>query len=486
MNIPNRLNNWIWRTTRLSPKVWLAQIGLLVLASILIGALAVLQDRLPQKVGYLVVVAAAGACTLMMMGNLKKVLLAAILIDIPLRWDVYLGARVVNSPVGMREGWMIGLTTLALAGLFGVYLLQELARPHSHPRMRFVDNLPLFLYMVVVCLSTFVAADTRGALFQIFFLAQMYLLYVYIVSVTKTAQDVWFIMLFLLAGLALEGLIVLAQRFLGLQINLLGIVTVNSYGRMAGTMGSPNVAAGFFSLLLAPALGLAFTRIPTLARGGALIAFGLGGLGLLFTVSRGGWMAFAISLMFLGLMLWLRGKISGGVVILVMFVAVIGLVLFGGVLFDKLVGMRTNAAMARIPLMKLAWEMISDRPFLGVGANNYVMNMKQYMIPELTRGFLYVVHNKYLLVWAETGLGGILTYLGFLGLTLWRGWQCWNRDHPLFSPLALGLIAAIVGQMAHMMVEIFDARSQVQSLWLVAALVSALELMTRGGSHESA
>jgi len=36
-----------------------------------------------------------------------------------------------------------------------------------------------------------------------------------------------------------------------------------------------------------------------------------------------------------------------------------------------------------------------------------------------------------------------------------------------------------------MMVEIFDARSQVQSLWLVAALVSALELMTRGGSHES-
>ena len=49
---------------------------------------------------------------------------------------------------------------------------------------------------------------------------------------------------------------------------------------------------------------------------------------------------------------------------------------------------------------------------------------------------------------------------------------------------ALGLIAAIVGQMAHMM-EIFDARSQSnRSGWW--PLVSALELITRGGSHESA
>jgi len=480
------LNSFIWRTTRQTPRAWLAQIGVALLASLLLGALAVLQDRLPQRVGYLLVMAAAGGCALMIIGNLKKVLLAAILIDIPLRWDVYLGARVANSPLGMREGWMIGLTTLALVGLLAIYLLQELARPHSHPRLRLADNLPLLAYMGVVCLSTFVAQDTRGALFQIFFLAQMVLLYVYVVSVTRTAGDVWFIMLFLLAGLALEGLIVLAQRFLGLQINLLGIVTVNSYGRMAGTLGSPNVAAGFFSLLLAPALGLAFGRISNLARAGALAAFGLGGLGLLLTISRGGWMAFAISVIFVVLMLWLRGRLSSGVVVVALFAAVVGLVLFGGVLFDRLVGMRTNAAMARIPLMKLAWEMIRDRPFLGVGANNYVLNMKQYMIPELTRGFLYVVHNKYLLVWAETGLMGILTYLGFLGLTLWRGWRCWTRNHPLFSPLALGLIAAIVGQMAHMMVEIFDARSQVQSLWLVAALVSALDAMTRSGNGEEA
>src|SRR5258708_31336045 len=45
----------------------------------------------------------------------------------------------------------------------------------------------------------------------------------------------------------------------------------------------------------------------------------------------------------------------------------------------------------------LAFRMISDHPLLGVGSNNFSTVMEGYVTRELQRGFLYTVHNKYLL-----------------------------------------------------------------------------------------
>jgi len=485
LNITGRLTDWMAHLRRCDLKGQVVQIITLLLFCALTAALVVYHVELPGKWGYLAVMGLAGLFGLLIIGNLNRVLLAAILIDIPLRWDIYLGARVANPPLGMREGWIIAATTLALVMLYGIYLLQELVHPRSQPRLLLWSNLPLTLYMVIACLSVFVARDTRGALFQVFFLMQMYLLYLYIASTIRTAQDIYFLVFFLLVGLAFEGLVVLAQRFAGLQVNWMGIVTVNTYGRMAGTLGSPNVAAGYFSLLLAPALSLSFTRLPQLARAGGLLAFGLGGLGLVFTVSRGGWIAFTLSLGIFAVAAWLRGRLPGWLMFCLLSAGILGAAFLGEPIYERLTGMRTNAAMARIPLMQIAFRMIEDHPLLGVGANNYAINIRRYLTPEISRSFLYVVHNKYLLVWAETGLGGILAFVSFLGLALWRGWQCWRRNDHLLSALALAFVAAIAGQMTHMMVEIFDSRSQIQLLWLVAAMLSAMERITRGGKDDA-
>jgi O-antigen ligase len=94
--------------------------------------------------------------------------------------------------------------------------------------------------------------------------------------------------------------------------------------------------------------------------------------------------------------------------------------------------------------------------------------------------FLFVVHNKYLLVWAETGIVGLLAFLGFLFATVHRGWQGWRFRDRLLSPLALGLTVAIAGQMVHMFFDVFHSRPQVQTLWLAAALVFAIRNMYNG------
>ena len=55
-----------------------------------------------------------------------------------------------------------------------------------------------------------------------------------------------------------------------------------------------------------------------------------------------------------------------------------------------------------------------------------------------------------------------------------RGWQCSRLNDRFLSPLALGLTAAVAGQMGHMLIDVFNSRPQVQLLWLVAGLVTAM------------
>jgi O-antigen ligase len=100
--------------------------------------------------------------------------------------------------------------------------------------------------------------------------------------------------------------------------------------------------------------------------------------------------------------------------------------------------------------------------------------LEQYTTAEYADTFLYTVHNKYLLVWAETGIIGLGAFLGFLFAVTRRGWQGWQFRDRLLSPLALGFTVAIVGQMVHMFFDVFHSRPQVQVLWVVAGLVTAM------------
>ncbi|MFZ5919712.1 MAG: O-antigen ligase family protein [Chloroflexota bacterium] len=478
----------VYRWVKTLPYASLIQGGLTAGTAAVLGVFVLYFNKIPTKWGFLMVVAIIAAFGVMVIGNLKKILLAVILIDIPLRWDIYFGAQIEAPPLGMRLGWMVALTSAALAGLYLLYILQELVKPGSQPRIVFRENLPLTLYMVFVCLSVFVAHYTLGALYQVFFLAQMYLLYLYIATAIREREEIVFIMLFLLAGLVFEGLIMIGQIFFGLQINFGGIVTViwtDEGRRAAGTLGSPNVAAGYLGLLIAPAFSLLFTNLRRLYKLLALAAFGLGLIGLGLTLSRGGSIAMSVSMAIFVLIAAWRGKLPVWVPIALVAVAATVLLLFADVFLAQFTGVRSDAALARIHLMQIAFNMIANNPLLGIGANNYAINIRNYLLPGLTGEFIYTVHNKYLLVWAETGIGGIAAFLWFLIAIIRRGWALWRRNDALLSPLALGIMAAVIGQMIHMLVEIFDSRTQVQALWLVAGLLVAMQTISKDRTSNS-
>ncbi len=96
--------------------------------------------------------------------------------------------------------------------------------------------------------------------------------------------------------------------------------------------------------------------------------------------------------------------------------------------------------------------------------------MQDYLTSELRGEWLYLVHNKYLLIFAEMGFFGIASFLLLIIGMIYLSYQCVKADHRLLSPLALGIIASLVCDAFHMMIDVFQARVTVEMFWILAAL----------------
>jgi O-antigen ligase len=152
----------------------------------------------------------------------------------------------------------------------------------------------------------------------------------------------------------------------------------------------------------------------------------------------------------------------------------LGVVLFGGVISNRITGDDSGSAATRISLSRLGLSMIEAHPIRGVGANNSALVIKEYVTLDMGKTWLSAIHNKYLLVWAETGIGGLLTFVWFLLITIYWGWKASKSSNRFIALIALGLAAAIGGHMAHLTVDVFDGRENIQVLWINAALIAAL------------
>jgi putative inorganic carbon (HCO3(-)) transporter len=463
----------------------------LSLAGIGLGLSILAVSSLPPNWLPLFVMAALLPLLAMIVGSVRKTLLAAVFLDIPFQLDIHLGYRPEVAELGSIGGFGVSVTTVSLAVLYASWLGRAFTRsePQSRPVLR--TALPAIVYLAFVLSSLLVARDPYLSLVEIALLVQVFLVYLYLVYYIRTRQDVVFVLGLLLLGLLMESLVLIGVFFAGQDLSLGPVFTytlVQPTGeswRSGGTLVSPIVAAAYFSLLLAPAASVLLTRLHAVYKWLAAFSFALGSLALLFTLSRGGWIAFALSISLCCLLAWRQGWLSPTVPVVLCLTLVLLFVLFQDTIVTRLTADDNRAAFSRIPLMQLAFRIITDNPLLGVGANNFAVAMPEYSKLGFSREWLYTVHNKYLLVWAETGIGGLLAFLFFLLAILRRGWHTYRLRDPLLSALALGFTAAIAGQMVHMFVDTFNNRPQVQLLWVVAALISAMSRIAAPGQSST-
>jgi putative inorganic carbon (hco3(-)) transporter len=411
----------------------------------------------------------------MVVGSVRRLFLMIIMLDIPFQLDVYLAYRYdAGKAIG---GLIISASTVSLVILYALWFAASLARREQRPRRRIWTGPTLWLtaFLAFTTLSLVAAHDVMLSIYELFLLIQMFLLYIYVVATVRSREDIRFIVTMLLAGVVLESLVIVGLKFVGHSISFAGIsASIMGDIRQAGTLKSPNRAASYLTLFLALSVSIFLTELPRFYKRLAAFTFGLGTTALVMTLSRGGWIAFVLSLMFLYFLALRQRRLSIKAPLIAAVVLLLLSILFQDVISARLYGDDQGAAYSRVPLMKLAIKIIEDNPVLGVGTNNFAAVVQQYTTPDFDGEWITVVHNKYLLVWAETGLGGLMTFLLFLGTTIRKGWQCWKLNDRLLSPISLGLTAGVVGRTGHMLVDVFNGRMELQSLWLVAGLIVAI------------
>lgn len=475
-------------STRYSILPWVASVGLGTFLGIFVAHVF----DLPPRVVPLVIAAVLFPFLAAIVGGMRKLLLAAVIIDIAITLDANLGYREDVAQLGALGGLSIGVTAIALAGLYALWLSELLVRLGYRPRPWFSVSLTPILFFAFVALSALVARDVTLSSFTIALVLQLLLLYIYVVGTVRTREEVLFIVTILLSILLAESLLMILLYFVRHNVSIAGIAARIDYEptgtglayRVGGTIGSPNTAAGFLSLLLPLAICVLLTPLGRGYKLLATFAFCFGSLALVLTFSRGGWGALLLSIAIVFFFAWQQGRLSRKVPGLLAAALILLAIFFPGPILARLTLDDLGSAAGRVPLMQIAWKMISDHPLLGVGANNFAVAMKEYLTPDFSQAWIYVVHNRYLLIWAESGIGAFGAFVAFLLVTIRRGWKSWRLEDPLLSPLALGLMAAVIGHMYHMTVEVFNGRPDQQLFYLIASLITVIYCLGREKSPQ--
>jgi len=411
----------------------------------------------------------------------REFLLAIAILNIPLQIGAHPFYDDDLAAQGALGGLDLSVTVLALAALYVMWLVEFLLNRVSRPPVPRL-TWSVVLYGVAAALSLGVAKDVKLGSFQLFVIVEGLLLFVYLASWVRTREDVDFVLRFLFLGLILESLLMMylsasgqeSFKFAGMKASVVDQDPYSSPSalglpRVGGTVGSPNGCAGYIAMLLAPAISVLFTKYRQSLKSLALLAFFMGGIALVLTFSRGGWLASFISVTLLFGFAARRIRIPRKILFTGVALILVAGVIFKSAISDRLTNSDQGAAESRIPLMHTALEMIADNPILGVGVNNYPLRMQEYATPDVQ--WLYTVHNKYLLDWAEMGIGGLFALVWFLVSVIRRGLQSWKSGDPFLSPIAMGLTAAMIGTVLHMMVELYRDALVV---WVGAALIMAI------------
>jgi len=375
-------------------------------------------------------------------------------------WDIWRGRRVFRLP-RVSYVWLAIAAMGILTAIIGPYRITAL---HEVVRMGKV----LFLFLVVCNELT-----TRkrilhagGALVAGVLIQAMTALVQYITRADLGLQ--------MLGEATYETTEIIAQTS----------VRGSDVFRASGFLNHPNILGAFLAMLLPLSLVLIMAKTSRAMRLFFIVTSMLGVSALITTLSRSGWVSFATG--FAALMALLifhqgmqRRSLIAAALAMVMLLSV-GLV-FAKPITSRIFSSSDQAMLGRSAYMKTAIGVIGAKPITGWGLNSYV-----FVSPPFTsfgaRGafarfgpWVPIVHNIYLLWWAETGIIGLILHLAVFGLILLRAVSNLRvRDHLLFAVNA-ACLAGLLGFLVDGFFSFsFRFNGIMRAFWVVAGIIFAI------------
>ncbi|MEA3441022.1 MAG: O-antigen ligase family protein, partial [Chloroflexota bacterium] len=283
------------------------------------------------------------------------------------------------------------------------------------------------------------------------------ILFYAIVNWTSTEKD----LRLLITGTAFTGLILALAAPFSVQwaVDKLSFLPNSLYERFTQIFSDvvhPNVLAGVLILILpitASWLLYTWREMNWLNR----ILFTLTNLLILvviiFTQSRGAWIAVASMLLAALLLHWRRGWIG---ILLIIFLSIAAIYQFG--ITSILEGLASNPTIGdfnnRMDIWFRAIYMIQDFPFSGIGMGLYKVTADTlYPFSSTSAAGIPHAHNIFLQVGVDLGIPGLVSWLSILiamVLAAWQTFQYGRQSHiHWITGLGSGLLLSQVGLVIH-------------------------------------
>lgn len=295
------------------------------------------------------------------------------------------------------------------------------------------------------------------------------------------------------------------------------------YVRAYGTIGQPNSFAGYMNMAwpLGLALAMVATRFawrrpaaptlhPLLHIGGRWLLTGLLWAAtalllaaLLASFSRGAWLGALAGALGLALALerrvWRALLMMAVVAMIMLLLAAAGLL--PGALAARLASMAHSltffdaatahvtpenfAVVERMAQMQAGWAMFLAAPLTGIGPGNYAVAYPEFAVGAWYSGRGHA-HNYYLHLAAETGIIGLLAYLGLIGGLIRQtmiALRC-TTDPFLRSVVAgsCGIITAVAGHNLFENLHVLNMGMQLATIWAVLHIIARSAANPRGPS----
>jgi O-antigen ligase len=123
--------------------------------------------------------------------------------------------------------------------------------------------------------------------------------------------------------------------------------------------------------------------------------------------------------------------------------------------FADLFNFQAGTGFFRLKLWQGAWQMGLDRPWLGVGPDNFLYAYRtRYVLPSAWQELnLSHPHNLFLDLWTRLGIAGLLAGGWAIVSGFRRGWYLLRSAGAEAWPLVLGLLGGLAATVAHGLID---------------------------------
>ena len=373
--------------------------------------------------------------------------------------------------VGASDGIAVELIDVWMVWLAIEYLRRRRAGELQPVRSLMPFYVPLGLLLVADVLSSYNSVDLALSIYGIVnHLRAAFLFVILAITLAQGVRERQAAFWGVLCAVASVGALCMIETAIGSNFRADPLVDQMADGIFrAGALDTPTGTAAYLvELMPLVAIGYFCSRA-TPRRLFSAISLGLGLAGLICTITRGATGILLIASIPLIIYLYLDRRIRWKHVLLVVVASVVVFAIVGNKIKARLDEGDDNLN-ARIGLTGTAINMGVNSFVIGQGVNNYWLKMHRFRPKTEMQDFEYIVHNKYLLTFAESGLLGLTTFVWLIVVSLVFAVRIALRG----SPIGVGLVCSMIALVVSMNFEPYDVGPSLLNVWMLLAMVAGM------------